>query len=179
MIRRYKNFVPVLPESTILFENTSVCGNVTFGERVSVFPGAVIRAEDIAVTVGEGTNIQDNCVIHIRGKAGEDCHETHIGKNVSIGHGAIIHGATVGDNTTIGMGAILQDGAVVGKDCLIGGGSVVTGKTRVPDGHLAFGFPAKVVRPLTEAEIEDIRTSSEHYREMAEEYMRAEQEDKK
>ncbi len=178
MIRRFKNFTPQIAESVIMFENTSVCGNVKIDERVSLYPGAVIRAEEIPVTIGEGTNIQDNCVIHIRGKAGEACHETHIGKNVSIGHGAIIHGATVGDNSTIGMGAILQDGAVVGKDCLIGAGSVVTGKTNVPDGHLAFGFPAKVARPLTEAEIEDIRTSSEHYRELAEEYMRTEMEDK-
>lgn len=175
MIRRYKNFVPVVPESTIMFENTSICGNVILGERVSIYPGAVIRAEETPVTIGEGTNIQDNCVIHIKG--GEHPFETHIGKNVSVGHGAIIHGATVGDNTTIGMGAIIQDGAVIGNDCLIGGGSVVTGKTRVPDGYLAFGSPAKAVRALSKDEIENIRHSSLHYREMAEEYMKTERED--
>lgn len=178
MIRRYKEFTPKIAKSVIMFENTSVCGNVTIDERVSLYPGAVIRAEETAVTIGEGTNIQDNCVIHIRGKAGEKAHETHIGKNVSIGHSAIIHGATIGDNTTIGMGAIIQDDAVIGNDCLIGAGSVVTGKTNIPDGHLAFGFPAKVKRPLTLEEIEDIRSSSAHYREMAEEYMKCEQEDK-
>lgn len=174
MIRRYKSFVPVVPESTIMLENTSVCGNVTLGERVSLYPCAVIRAEETPVTIGDGTNIQDNCVIHIKGGK----YETHIGKNVSIGHGAIVHGATVGDNTTIGMGSIIQDGATVGRNCLIGAGSVVTGKTDVPDGHLAFGSPAKVVRALTEAEIENICHSSIHYREMAEEYIRAEKEDK-
>lgn len=175
MIRRYKNFIPVVPESTIMFENTSICGNVTLGESVSLYPGAVIRAEETPVTIGEGTNIQDNCVIHIKGGA----FETHIGKNVSIGHGAIVHGATIGDNTTVGMGAIVQDGAVIGKDCLIGAGSIVTGKTNVPDGHLAFGSPAKVVKALGEAEIENLRHSSKHYREMAQEYMRTEGEDLK
>lgn len=174
MIRRYKNFRPVIDESVILFENTSVCGNVTIGKNSSIYPGAVIRAEEIPVTIGEGTNIQDNCIIHIKGKF-----ETHIGSNVSVGHGAIIHGATVGDNSTIGMGAIVQDGTVVGKDCIIGAGSVVTGKLVVPDGYLAFGSPAKVVRPLSEEEIETIKGFSRHYREIAEEYMRTEEEDAK
>lgn len=90
-------------------------------------------------------------------------HSIHIGKGVSIGHNAVVHGCTVGDNTVVGMGSIILSGAVVGKNCIIGAGALVTGKMVIPDNSMAFGNPAKVVRQLTEEEVEDNRHNAEHY----------------
>ena len=116
--------------------------------------GASVRGDNGSVTVGAGTNIQDCAVIH---------NETHIGQGCTIGHGAIVHGCTVGDNTLIGMGAVILDGARVGRDCIIGAGAIVTGRTEIPDGSMALGSPARVVRPLRQEEIEGNRASRKEY----------------
>ena len=113
---------------------------------------------------GKGCNVQDCCVLH------SEKHATVLGNYVSVGHGAIVHGAVVGDNTIVGMGATLLDFAKIGKNCMVGGGSVVTGKMDAPDGSLILGNPAKVVRPLTEAEIAALRHNAEHYAELKERY---------
>ena len=140
--------------------NATVVGEVILGDNVNIWYGAVLRGDSGAITVGEGTNIQDNAVLH---------EKTTIGKNCTIGHGAIVHGCTVGDHCVIGMGAIVLTGAVLGENCLVGAGAVVTGKMNAPAGSLLLGSPAKVVRPLTEQEMEENLHSAQHYIELAKE----------
>lgn len=134
--------------------NATVTGNVTLRNHVSVWYGAVLRGDSGTITVGEGSNIQDNAILH---------EKTTIGNYCTIGHGAIVHGCTVGDNCIIGMGAIVLNGAVLGNNCLVGAGAVVTGKTNAPDGSMLLGSPAKVVKPLTPEQIAGNRESAEHY----------------
>ena len=148
-------------ENVFIADTAVVVGDVTLGKGVSVWFQAVIRGDEGPITVGENSNVQDGAILHS---------ETRIGKNCTIGHGAIVHGCTVGDDTLIGMDSILLNGAKIGKHCLVGAGALVTGKMDAPDGSLILGSPAKVVRPLTEAEREDNRHSVEFYLSHAEGY---------
>ncbi|MDD6436025.1 MAG: gamma carbonic anhydrase family protein [Clostridiales bacterium] len=135
-------------------DGATVIGDVTLGKDVSVWFGAVLRGDDGKIVVGDGTNIQDNCVLH---------EETTIGKNCTIGHNAIVHGCTVGDNTLIGMGAIVLNGAVIGNNCIVGAGALVTGKTVLPDNSMILGSPAKVIKPMSEEAIKANEISAQHY----------------
>ena len=146
-------------EDVLICDGACVVGDVTLGRGVSVWYNAVIRGDHGAITIGENTNVQDCVVMH---------NETHVGAGCTLGHGAVVHGCTVGDNTLIGMGAIVLDGAKIGNDCLVGAGALVTGKMDAPDGSMILGSPARVVRRLTEAEIEDLRESMREYLELAE-----------
>ena len=144
--------------NTYIAPNATVVGNVTLAPGVSIWYGAVLRGDGGAISIGENSNVQDNCVIH---------EGTTVGKGCSIGHTAILHGCTVGDNVVVGMGAIVLNGAVIGENCLIGAGSVVTGKMNAPAGSLILGNPAKVVKPLSEEQLEYIRQDAELYVELA------------
>lgn len=135
-----------------------VTGEVNLGENVNIWYGAVLRGDSGAITVGDHTNIQENCVVH---------EETKIGSYCTVGHGAIVHGCTIGDNCLIGMGAIVLDGAVLGDGCLVGAGAVVTGKTNAPAGSVLLGSPAKIVKTLTQEQIADQRQGALHYLELA------------
>ena len=148
-------------EDVLICEGACVCADVTLGKGVSVWYNAVIRGDEGAITVGENTNVQDCAILH---------EETHVGSGCTIGHSAIVHGCTVGDNVLIGMGAVILNGARIGNDCIVGAGALVTGKMDAPAGSMILGSPAKVVRPLTEAEIESIRQSMDDYLRMAEMY---------
>ena len=139
-----------------------VVGEVELGKDASVWYGAVLRGDRGAIRIGEGTNIQDNCVLHEGLTAGKGC---------SVGHAAILHGCTVGDNCVVGMGAIILNGAVIGENCLIGAGAVVTGKMRAPAGSLILGNPATVVKPLSPEQLEYIRTDAELYIRLAKEQL--------
>ena len=138
--------------------NATVVGDVTLENDVNIWYGAVLRGDSGAITVGEGTNVQDNCVIH---------EQTTIGKNCTIGHGAIVHGCTVGDGCVIGMGAIVLNGAVLEDGCLVGAGALVTGKTVAPAGSVLLGSPAKVVKTLTAEQMENQIHDAQHYVETA------------
>ena len=148
-------------ETVMIAEGARVGGDVTLGKYVNIWYNAVLRGDEGAITVGEATNIQDGAVLH---------EETVVGKGCTIGHNAIVHGCTVGDNTLVGMGAIILNGAKVGSNCIVGAGALVTGKMDAPDGVMLLGSPAKVVRPLTEAEIESNRASARGYLHAAEQY---------
>ena len=148
-------------EDVLICDGACVVGDVTLGKGVSVWYNAILRGDEGAITVGEETNIQDGAVLH---------EETVVGKGCTIGHNAIVHGCTVGDNTLVGMGAIILNGAKVGSNCIVGAGALVTGKMDAPDGVMLLGSPAKVVRPLTEAEIESNRASARGYLHAAEQY---------
>jgi len=156
-------------KNTVYFAaNATVAGDVTLGKDVNIWYGAVLRGDHGAIIVGEGTNIQDNAVLHDK---------TTVGKFCTIGHGAIVHGCTIGDNCTIGMGAIVLSGAVLGDNCLVGAGAVVTGKTNAPAGSLLLGSPAKVVKQLTQEQIQAGRQNAEHYVELGKQTFGPEQED--
>ena len=148
----------------VILPGGAVVGDVTIGPECSVWFNAVLRGDGMAIVLGRGCNVQDCCVLHSE-KA-----PTVLGEYVSVGHGAVVHGARVGDNTIIGMGAILLDGAKIGANCMVGAGSVVTGKLDAPDGCLVLGNPARVVRPLTDEEIAGLRENAEHYVELKERY---------
>lgn len=139
-----------------------ITGDVELGEHVSVWYGAVLRGDDGPITVGAGTNIQDRCILH---------EKTVVGKNCTLGHGAIVHGCTIGDNTLVGIGAIVLTGAVIGSNCVIGAGALVTGKTVAPDGSLLLGSPAKVVKPATAEQIEENRAGAARYIALAEQHL--------
>lgn len=131
-----------------------VTGDVELGENVNIWYNAVLRGDSGTIRVGEGTNIQDACVVHDAVTLGRFC---------TVGHGAIVHGCTIGDNCLIGMGAIVLSGAVLGDHCMVGAGALVTGKMQAPAGSLLLGSPAKVVRALTEAELAHLKESAESY----------------
>ena len=139
-----------------------IVGDVTLEENVNIWYNSVLRADYAAITIGAGTNVQDGCVLHIS----RDC-PVNIGKNVTMGHGAIVHGCTVGDNTLIGMGSIVMDRAVIGKNCIVAAGAVVVGGMVVPDNSLVMGSPARVKRETRPEEWENNLRISEHYVETA------------
>lgn len=145
-------------DKVYIAKNATVVGDVSLGENVSIWYGAVLRGDSGRIVVGDNTNIQDNCVLH---------EAVTLGKGCSVGHGAILHGCTVGDDCVIGMGAILLDGAVLGDHCLVGAGALVTGKMNAPAGSLLLGNPATVVKPLTQAQIDYIHADAENYIKLA------------
>ena len=138
---------PVIHETAFVADNATVRGNVTIGEGAGIYFGAVLRAETDPITVGPGSNIQDNCVLHA-----DPGFPTKVGRDCTVGHAAILHGCTIGDNTLVGMGAIVLNGAVVGRDCII------------PDGSMVMGAPGKVRRPLTPEEIASNAAAAAGYR---------------
>lgn len=135
-----------------------VIGDVLMGENVGIWYNAVVRGDANTIVIGDNTNIQDNTTVHT-----DADYPVNIGKGVTIGHNAVIHGCTIGDNTVIGMGSIVLSGAVIGCNCIIGAGALVTGKMRIPDNSLAFGNPAKVVRTVSDDEITSNRENALHY----------------
>ncbi|MBE6964356.1 MAG: gamma carbonic anhydrase family protein [Ruminococcaceae bacterium] len=146
-------------DEILICDGAAVVGDVTLAKGVSVWYNAVLRGDEGAITVGENTNIQDGAILH---------EETKVGAGCTIGHNAIVHGCTVGDNVLIGMGAVVLNGARIGNNCIVGAGALVTGKMDAPDGSMLLGSPAKIVRALTEAEIEGNRESAAGYLHLAE-----------
>lgn len=174
MIRKYKNLIPQVPESCFIFPTAEVIGSVDLGEDVIIYPGTVVRAGYGKISIGDRTNLQENVTFHV-----EVGFDISVGAGVTIGHNAIIHGCTIQDNVLIGMGAIIQEGAVIEEDCFIGAGAVVKRGMRIPKGHMAYGIPARVVRPITQAEYDEIRVSTAEYQAYKEEYQRQERENDK
>ena len=155
--------MPIIHPTVVIALGAHVLGEATLGPRCSVWYNAVVRADEAPITIGAETNIQDCAVIHV-----STGHPTAVGEGVTIGHGAIVHGCTVGSNTLIGMGAIVLDDAEIGRDCIIGAGALVTKGMRIPDGSLAFGNPARIIRSLTEEEIAANRGNAAEYVRLAE-----------
>ena len=139
---------PRIDEQAVEADGAVVLGDVTIEKDVSIWYNAVIRGDANSISIGEGTNIQDLAVLHVDADA-----SLAIGKNVTIGHGAILHGCTIKDQALIGMGAIVLNGAVIGKGSMIAAGALVLQNTVVPDGALYMGNPAKFRRMLTEEEL--------------------------
>lgn len=137
-----------IADSAFVAPGAVVLGNVTVKEDASIWYHATVRGDRERISIGQGSNIQDNCVVHT-----DERFPVTIGENVTIGHSAIIHGCTIGNNSLIGMGAILMNGSIIGQNCIIGAGALVLEGTEIPDNSVALGNPAKVVRCITEEEI--------------------------
>lgn len=153
--------------SVFIAETATVIGDVTIGKDSSVWYSAVLRGDAAPITIGEGTNVQDNAVIHV--DVGEP---TRIGKRVTIGHGAIVHAATVEDHVLIGMGAIILTGAKIGSQSIIAAGSVVPEGKQIPPRSLVMGVPGRVVRHVSDQEIAKIQAGADSYIERAKNYWR-------
>ena len=142
-----------------------VIGKVVLGKSVSVWFGAVLRGDNEPLTLGDGTNIQDNAVLHT-----DPGFPLVIGSDCTIGHAAVVHGCRIGSGSLVGMSATVLNGAVIGRDCLIGAGALVTEGAQVPDGSLVLGVPGRVVRRLQAHELSDIAAAAKHYRERCAKY---------
>lgn len=155
----YKGKRPRIAPSALLLPGVTVIGDVEIGDEASVWFGTVIRGDVNWIRIGEMTNIQDRCVVHVT----VDTHPTVIGDRVTVGHGAILHGCTVEDACLIGIGATVLDAAVVGKHSLVAAGALVTPHTKIPPESLVMGIPAVVRRKLTPLEIDNLESSALRY----------------
>lgn len=157
MIEKLAHLTPHVSASAWVHPLASVVGQVTLGENVSVFPCAVLRGDIAAISVGANSNVQDNAVLHVN--YGQPC---EIGANVSVGHGAVVHGSKIADNVIIGMNAVVME-SEIGPNCIIGAGAVVPAGKQIPAGSLVMGVPGKVVRTLTHEEIKGITQNAAEY----------------
>ncbi|ROR22994.1 carbonic anhydrase/acetyltransferase-like protein (isoleucine patch superfamily) [Comamonas sp. BIGb0124] len=149
---------PELGEQAWVADSAQVIGDVRLAADSSVWFGAVLRGDSATLTVGEGSNIQDLSVLHA-----DHGVPLTVGRGVTVGHQAMLHGCTIGDNCLIGIQAVVLNHARIGRNCLVGAGSVVTEGKEFPDNSLILGSPARVVRTLDEAAIEKLRASARHY----------------
>jgi len=157
-LAKFLGRTPQVSESAFVANSATLVGDVRLGKDSSVFYGAVLRGDIETITVGESSNVQDGCIVHLADDLG-----AHIGAWCTIGHAAIIHACTIGDECLVGMQAVVLDGAEIGDQCLIGAGALVTQRTKIPPRSLVLGSPAKVVRPLKEHELASLRESAAKY----------------
>jgi carbonic anhydrase/acetyltransferase-like protein (isoleucine patch superfamily) len=168
----HHGMTPQLAAGAWVHPRATVIGEVSLGADASVWPGAVVRGDVNRIAIGDATNIQDGSVLHVSHKTPDDPAggPLVIGARVTVGHTVILHACTIEDECLIGMGSIILDRAVVQKHVLLGAGSLVPEGKVLESGHLYLGRPAKLVRPLTEAEIAYFNYSAEHYVKLARSY---------
>ena len=159
MILPYKNKSPKIASSALILPGADVIGDVEIGDDASIWFGTVVRGDVNFIRIGDETNIQDWCVVHVT----VDRHPTVIGDRVTVGHGAILHGCTVEDTCLIGIGAIVLDGAVIGRQSFVAAGTLVTPRTAIPPRSLVMGRPGVVKRALSPSEIDDLAESAKRY----------------
>jgi carbonic anhydrase/acetyltransferase-like protein (isoleucine patch superfamily) len=152
--------VPSVHESVFVAPGATVIGTVVLSENVSVWFGATIRGDNDTITVGKNSNVQEGAVLHT-----DTGIQLTVGENVTIGHQAMLHGCTIGDGSLIGIQAVVLNGAVIGKSCLVGAGAIITERKVFPDRSLIVGAPARVVRALTDEEVEKLMMSAASYAE--------------
>ena len=165
MILELDNIKPKIHENTFIANSADIIGNVEIFENVSIWFGAVLRGDVEKIVVGKNSNIQDNSTVHT--DFGIPC---IIGENVTVGHNVVLHSCNISDNVIIGMGSTILNGAKIAKNCLVGANSLVTHKLEYEEGVLILGNPAKIVRMLTDEEIEHIVKNANHYVENAKRY---------
>jgi carbonic anhydrase/acetyltransferase-like protein (isoleucine patch superfamily) len=168
VIRPFRGVIPRVHHTAFIDDSAQVIGDVDIGEESGVWMSAVVRGDVHWIRIGRRSNIQDGTIVH----AMTGTHPTAIGNNVTIGHGAVIHGCTVDDDCLIGMGAILLNGSHIGTQSIVAAGTLVVEGMNVPARSLVMGVPGKVKRLLTHAEIAGIRTYADRYVEYRREYMR-------
>lgn len=158
-IRPYRGKLPVIQPSAFIDESAQVIGDVVIGAESSVWMQVVIRGDVNYIRIGDRTNVQDGTIVHVQ----HDTHPTVIGNDVTIGHGAVVHGCTIHDRVLVGMGAIILNGAEVGEDCIIAAGALLTEGAVIPPRSMVMGSPGRVRRPLSAAEVAMIREFSGNY----------------
>ena len=152
-------------DSIVICPGAQVFGDVELGEIVSIWHGAILRGDTDSITIGDNSNVQDNCVVHcIHGFPVE------IGKNVSVGHGAVVHGCKLDDNVLIGMNATVLNGAHISKNSIVGAGTVVSEGKEFPEGSLILGVPAKAVKELTPEQVKLIQDNADNYVKLSKQY---------
>ena len=159
MLRQYRGILPTIDPSAYVDQSAQVIGDVHVGAESSIWMNVVVRGDVHRIRIGARTNLQDGTVVHVM----RGTHPTTIGDEVTIGHGALIHGCTIADRVLVGMGAILLNGVVVGSDSIVAAGSLLPEGFEVPARSLVMGSPAKVRRALTDAEVASIRDYAERY----------------
>ena len=175
-ILTYNNITPKIDESVFIASTAIVSGDTVIGKDVGIWFGVVIRGDVAKIRIGDGTNIQDNSVIHVtrpnhaQNKTGDEGGPTTIGKGVTIGHGAIIHACTIEDYAFIGMGSIIMDLARVESYGMLAAGAVLTPGKVVKSGQIWAGNPARYMRDLTQTEKDYIKTSEKNYIDLARQY---------
>ncbi|MBQ75180.1 MAG: gamma carbonic anhydrase family protein [Gammaproteobacteria bacterium] len=140
-------------------DNATIIGSVILENNVGIWFNAVLRGDNEIIRVGENSNVQDGVVIH----TDKDGLDVNIGKGVTIGHKAMLHGCDIGDNSLVGINAVILDGAKIGRNCLIGANSLITAGKEIPDGSLVMGSPGKVVRELSPEQIAELERSASDY----------------
>lgn len=153
-----RGIAPKVGNEVFIAPGAMVVGDVTLEDGVSVWYQSTIRGDDAPIFIGKNSNIQDNAVLHV-----DTGISLRIGEGTSVGHAAILHGCNIGDNTLVGMGAIVLNGAKIGNNCIIAAGALVTQNKEIPDGSLVVGSPGKVIRELTEEEVEVNRRNAGKY----------------
>ena len=167
MIRSFDGHTPEIHPTAFVHETAEVIGKVRLGPYVSLWPYVVLRGDIEEIVVGEGTNIQDNTVVHT-----DHGVPTILGEWISVGHSVILHGCRVGSHSLIGMGSILLNNSVVEEECLVGAGALLSPGVRIPRGHMALGMPARVTRPLRSDDLEHIRKNAKNYLNYAEKHVK-------
>ena len=165
---KFKTFVPNLNTTAWIADDANIIGQVKILKKASVWFGATLRGDNEEIFLGEGSNIQENCVLHT-----DHGFPLTIGKNCTIGHSVILHGCSIEDNTLIGMGSTILNGAKIGKGCLIGAGSLITENKVIPDNSLVVGSPGKVIREVTEEERKAVLENTKHYQDNWKKYSKS------
>ena len=168
MIKQFERIKPKLGRDVYISESAAVIGDVILGNEVNIWFGAVLRGDMHYIKVGSRSNIQDNAVVHVTTTVSP----TIIGSNVTVGHGAIIHGCTIEDNCMIGMGSVVMDDAVVGEGSLIGAGALVPPNMKIPPKSLVVGMPGKIVREVSDEEFQMIIDRPQEYIDLAAQYLK-------
>ena len=158
MILNFEGKKPIVSEKAYIAENATVIGEVIIGEYSSIWYNVVLRGDIAKINIGNNTSVQDGSIVHC-----DTGVPTIIGNNVTIGHNVLLHACKIGDGSLIGIGAIVLDGAEVGEGTIIGSGAIVTPRTKIPPFTMALGVPAKVVRNLTEEEVENLKKHAMDY----------------
>lgn len=166
MVINFNQKEPKIHKQAYVVSNADIIGDVILGKNSSIWFGAVLRGDVNKIIIGEGSNIQDNCTIHVN----EEDNPVVIGDGVTIGHNAVIHGCKVGDNCIIGIGSIIMDNVEIGEETIIGAGTLISPGEKVPSGVLCVGSPSRVERKLTQEEKESIRKSADYYVKVSSKY---------
>jgi carbonic anhydrase/acetyltransferase-like protein (isoleucine patch superfamily) len=162
MIHAIGNAIPRIHADSYIAWNAEVAGDVVLGADVSVWFSVTLRGDIARIEIGEGSNIQDGSVVHVDTDA-----PCRVGKGATVGHRAVLHSCAIGDGALIGMGAIILNGARIGPESIVGAGALVTQGKIFPARSLILGSPAKLIRELTEQEVDEIQANSRHYVELA------------
>ncbi|QOP45154.1 gamma carbonic anhydrase family protein [Sulfurimonas paralvinellae] len=173
MIHKFKDTIPSVKEATWIAPSADVIGDVSIGKDCSIWFGCVVRGDVHYISIGDRTNVQDLSMIHVTHYKNDDKstgNPTVIGNDVTVGHRVMLHGCTLEDACLIGMSATILDGAVIGKESIVGAGALVTKNKKFPPRSLIVGSPAKVLRELTQEEVDELYASARRYVEFKKDY---------